>query len=340
MTESARLRVALVGLGPIGVEVGRALAARPGVTLLGGADPAPGKTGEDLGALLGGPPSGQLVLGHAGDLYARSQERRGRGDVVVLCTGSRMEQVASQVEQAIDAGMHVVSTCEELAFPHLRHARVAQRLDARARAKGVAVLGTGVNPGLVMDRLPLAIAGGCVRVDHIAVERVVDAARRRGPLRAKVGAGLTPDEFNAGVAARRLGHVGLGESAALVARGLRAPLDEVTEGIEPVIAAAETAGVPAGRVLGVRQWASARSGGREVVRLDLEMAVGTADPHDRIVVTGDPPLDVLVRGGFQGDRATVGAVVNALPYVIGGPAGLRTVISLPMFGVFPIRPEA
>jgi 4-hydroxy-tetrahydrodipicolinate reductase len=337
MTITGVVRAALVGLGPIGVEVGRALAVRPGVALLGAADPAPDRAGVDLGTVLFDKPSGQAIDAAAAALYARSQPNRHRADVAIVCTGSRLDKVAPQLEEAIDAGLHVVSTCEELAFPYLRHPRLAQRLDARARDKGVAILGTGVNPGLVMDRLALAVASACLRVDHLRVERVVDAAKRRGPLRAKVGAGLTLDEFREGVAAGRLGHVGLGESAALAMRGLRVPLDDVNETIEPVIAETETHGVPVGRVLGVSQSASATSQGREVVRLELRMFVGAPDPHDRIVVAGDPPLDTLVAGGFQGDRATIGAVVNAIPFVVSGKPGLKTVISLPLFSLFPVR---
>src|SRR5262249_57729165 len=120
------------------------------------------------------------------------------------------------VEEAIAAGFHVVSTCEELAYPELHHSKLARRIDALAKEKKVAVLGTGVNPGLVMDRLTLAVASACVRVDSVRVTRVVDAAKRRGPLRAKVGAGLTREEFDAGVASKKLGHVGLTESAAVI----------------------------------------------------------------------------------------------------------------------------
>ncbi len=337
MSLAGVVRVALVGLGPIGIEVGRAFAIRPGVVILGGADPAPTLAGRDLGELLVGSAGGQAIDPSAAALYARSQDNRHRADVAILCTGSRLERVAPQIEEAVDAGLHVISTCEELAFPYLRHARLAQKLDARARERNVVVLGTGVNPGLVMDRLALAVASACLSVEHIRVERVVDAAKRRGPLRAKVGAGLTVEEFRAGVEAGRLGHVGLGESAALVARGLRAPLDEVTETLDPVIAGTDTEGVPAGRVLGVQQSAVALSGGREVARLELRMFVGAPDPHDRITVAGDPPLDVTVAGGFQGDRATVGTVVNAVPFVVSAKPGLKTVISLPLFGVFPIR---
>jgi len=324
------VRVALVGLGPIGLEVGKALAARPGVSILGVADPQPSLQGRDVGELLRGGKSGHPLVASAAELYAASQGSRRKGDLAILCTGSRLDRVADQIEEAVDAGLHVLSTCEELAFPYLRHSRLTQRLDARARDKGVVILGTGVNPGLVMDRLVLAAASACVRIDAVRVTRVVDAARRRGSLRAKVGAGMTVDEFQAGVAARQLGHVGLGESAAMVARGLRLPIDEVPETIEPVLAAD-------GRVLGLHQTARVVSAGRQVDELDLTMAVDAPGPHDRIVIEGDPPIDLRVEGGFQGDRATVGTVVNAVPYVVSAQPGLKTVIQLPLFGIFPIR---
>src|SRR5207244_12988074 len=106
--------------------------------------------------------------------------------------------------------------------------------DEDARGAGVTFVATGVNPGFVMDRLPLQLAGAMVRVDGVRVERVVDAARRRGPLRAKVGEGLSVDEFRRGVAERRLGHVGLPASAALLARGLGTALARFEEAIDPV----------------------------------------------------------------------------------------------------------
>src|SRR4029079_1680374 len=132
--------------------------------ILGAADPAPDKAGKDLRALVpveggGGP---MPIAPSARELYAKSAGTRGRRDVVLLCTGSRLESVAPQIEEAVSAGLHVVSTCEELSFPDLRHAGLARSLDAKAKNHGVAVLGTGVNPGLVMDRLALAAAGACV----------------------------------------------------------------------------------------------------------------------------------------------------------------------------------
>ena len=329
--------MALVGLGPIGVEVGKALAGREGLTLLGAADPAPDKAGRPLSELLGGAFPGVAIRPSASALYRESAASRGRADVVLLCTGSRLHAVLPQIEEAIAAGFHIVSTCEELAYPELRHLPMARKIDALAKQHGVAVLGTGVNPGLVMDRLVLAVSSACVRVDSVRVTRVVDAAKRRGPLRAKVGAGMTTEEFAAGVAAKRLGHVGLSESAALIALGLGLPIDEISETIKPVIAEKETDGVAPGRVLGLHQVAFVQAGDEVKVTLDLTMAVGATAPADTIEIAGDPPVNLKVTGGFHGDRATVGTVVNAVPFVVSATPGLKTVVTLPLFGLQPLH---
>ena len=333
---TSRARVSLIGLGPIGIEVGKALAGREGIELAGAADPAPDKAGQPLASLLDGAFPGLAVMPTAAALYARTAASRSRADVAVLCTGSRLHAMLPQIEEAIEAGLRIVSTCEELAYPELRHGPMAARIDRRAKARGVAVLGTGVNPGLVMDRFVLAAAGACVRVDSVRVTRVVDAAKRRGPLRAKVGAGLSREEFVAGVASKKLGHVGLSESAAIIALGLGLPIDEISETIKPVIAERETDGIAPGRVLGLHQVALVQAGDEARVVLDLTMAVGAPDPSDRIDIEGDPPLHLTAAGGFHGDRSTIGTVVNAIPFIVAAPAGLHNVVTLPLFGLRPL----
>jgi 4-hydroxy-tetrahydrodipicolinate reductase len=305
------LRVALVGLGPIGLEVGRALRGRVDARLVAAGDVAPAVAGAPLSAQLPEAPGDVVVDAELGAALARGV------DAVALCTSSRLAAVVRDLETAIEGGAHVASTCEELAAPRVDPARWAE-LDARARARGVTVVGTGVNPGFVMDRLVLQLAGAAVRVDGVQVERVVDAAKRRGPLRRKVGEGLSETQFREGAAAGRIGHVGLGESAALIARGLGWRMDRYVEHIEPVVAVD-------GRCRGLRQEGRATVAGEEKIRLSLAMYVGAPDPHDHILLQGDPPLDVRIAGGVQGDRGTVGTMVNALMRLVRAPRGLVTV---------------
>jgi 4-hydroxy-tetrahydrodipicolinate reductase len=319
-TEGAVVHVALVGLGAIGQEVLKAVQARPGLRLSAVADPA--FVGRDAGEVAGVGACGVTVVATPAQAFTRDLE------VALVLTGSSVADVEPVIDVAAACGVDVISTCEDLAYADLATPELARRIDTRAREGGITVLGTGVNPGFVMDRLPLTLAAACVRVDHVHVTRIVDAAKRRAPLRAKVGAGLTVDEFVAGVAARRLGHRGFGESCALVGLGLGLPLDEVRTTIEPVVA--ERPGIPAGRVAGLRQSAIGLRGGREIVRLDLEMSIAAPDPRDAIVIQGDPPLDVIIRDGTHGDRGTVGTVLSAIPAVVVATPGLKTVLDLPL----------
>lgn len=320
-------RVILVGLGAIGREVLKALTAKSTVRVVGAVDPA--LIGQDAGAVAGLGPLGVPVVAELAAVAAR------KGDVAVALTASGTAEMLPLIEAAASRGVHVVSSCEDLAYAAHETPELAARIDALARAAGVVVLGTGVNPGFVMDRLPLALAGACVTVRKVWVERVVDAAKRRLPLRAKVGAGVTVEEFRAGVASRRFGHRGLPESCALVGVGLGLKLERIESTIEPVVAteAAPRAGIAVGRVAGLRQSAIGRIGGEEIVRLDLEMSVAAPQPHDRICIDGDPPLDVLVVDGTHGDRGTVGTTINAIPAVLTAAPGLRHVSELPLFGI-------
>ncbi len=326
MSGGVFVRVAIVGLGAIGREVLKAVQSKPGLALVAVADPA--LVGQDAGEVAGVGACGVKIVASAEEAFA------GEVDVALVLTASGVADLLPIVEAASLRGVDVISTCEDLAYADLATPELARKMDARARAGGITVLGTGINPGFVMDRLPLTLAAACVRVDSVRVERVVDAAKRRGPLRAKVGADLTVAEFEAGVAARRLGHRGLPESCALVGLGLGVSFDEVRNTIEPVVtsAAHPRVGIAPGRVAGLRQSAVGLKGGREIVRLDLEMSVAAPDPHDRVVIAGDPPLDVLVQGGTHGDRGTVGTTVSAIPAVVVASPGLKTVLDLPLLG--------
>ena len=172
------IRVLQVGLGPIGVGVLRQIVDRKGFELAGAVDIDPAKVGKDVGEVCGLESS--LGLAVQGDLAAAVTG--GGIDVAVLCTGSSLERVLPQFETVVAAGIPVVSTTEELAFPQNPAPELAARLDAAAKAGGVAVLGTGVNPGFAMDLLPLALTAPCERVDSVTVDRIQDASTPPHPL--------------------------------------------------------------------------------------------------------------------------------------------------------------
>lgn len=319
--------VVAYGLGPIGARLAARLLARPDLRLVGAVDIDPAKVGRPLQEVLGaGSPAHVTVTS---DLSRAVGD--GRGGVVVHATGSRLRQVAPQLEAIAAAGWDVVSTCEELVYPRVVDAALAERLDATARRYGVTMLGSGINPGFLLDSLVLLLTGACTRVDAVSVQRVVDTDQRRLPLQRKAGVGLSEAEFRRRAAVGEIGHVGLAQSAHLVGSRLGWAVTSYQEKIEPVIAERVTqtgvGAVAAGGVLGQRQTAVARVGDREVIRYVQLMAAGQPS-RDVIDIAGEPPVHQRIEPGVNGDVGTEAVVTNLVVPVVQARPGLLTMADL------------
>ncbi len=314
-------RVVLYGLGDIGLGTGRLVLERENLNLIGAVDIDENKAGRDLRELIG-------VEGEPGIIVRKTLDEviaeKGKPDVVLQTTGSYLKRIYPQLEQIVSAGINIISSAEELLYPHLRNPKLADELDALAKSKGVTVLGTGVNPGFVMDTLPLVLSGACQRIDRIEAERVVDVSTRRKALQRKVGAGLTVSEFEQKVAEGVFGHVGLLESLALVAVGLGWELDSIEETIEPVVAEKDMTnlGIKKGLVTGISQVGIGSKNGEELVKLYLQISAGAENPHDSVNIYGVPDLKVKISNGTAGGIATTAALVNTIPQVVNAQPGI------------------
>jgi 2,4-diaminopentanoate dehydrogenase len=325
-----KIRVLQYGVGPIGASIARLMRQKAALEIVGAIDKDPAKAGRDLGEVADATdaPWGVTVAADSARLLAKPV------DVVIHSTSSYLPSVMEQLLECLGAGCCVVSTCEELAYPYRKHPDLSAQLDAAAKEEGVALVGTGVNPGFVMDKLVLTLSSVSQRVEWAKAVRVVDASKRRLPLQKKIGAGMTPEEFRAQVSAGVIKHHGLPESIAMVADGLGFELDDISETIEPVIAEepvkTEFLEVAPGQVAGVHQIARGTDGGKEKIYMELKMFVGAKDPADSIELRGEPNLALTIPGGTHGDVATAAVVVNAIPSILAAQSGLRTARDLPL----------
>jgi 4-hydroxy-tetrahydrodipicolinate reductase len=322
---STRTPVAFVGLGPIGRSTLSYALFRQGLEVVAACDPSPELAGRPLASIVSGAPAAVRVAPTLDAFDALP-----KGTVAILCTQSHVPQVAATVERLVRARLPVVTSCEEMVLPRWRHPDWAERIDAPRASTARRLLGTGVNPARA--RPPASELSGRAARRRRACERVVDAATRRGPLQQKVGAGRTVAEFRAEVAAGRLGHIGLPESAALLCEALRFGRPEIRETIEPVVAAAaiETpfVRVAKGGVAGLDHRLVAKAPGG-TVEMTLQMYLGAPSTHDRLELAGEPPLVLEVEGGTPGDLATVAALLNAAPAMAALAPGLRSVLDAP-----------
>ncbi len=323
------IKVVQYGLGPIGLGIVEVLLARPWIQLVGAIDIDKNKVGKDVGQLLDNPKNtGVIVSDKVDDVLKKTSPQ-----TVTHATSSYMETVCPQIVKIIEHGASVVSTAEELTYPFVKYPELAKELDERARNRKIVVLGTGINPGFLLDTLAVALSGVCQKINSIRAERVVDASRRRLPLQKKIGAGLSPSEFEKKVAEGTIKHVGLPESVGLIALAMGWKVGEIQERITPVIAEKEVKSdfiqVPPGAVAGIRQVAKGILAGQELAVLDLRMYLEAQNPHDSVLIDGIPPVDMIIRGGVQGDRATPAIIVNSIPKIVGLEPGLRTMLDLP-----------
>ena len=195
-----------------------------------------------------------------------------------------------------------------------------------------------MNPGFVMDALPITLTGVCERVEAIHVDRIQDARIRRLPFQQKIGAGLTPEQFQRKVDDGSVRHVGLAESITMIAR--RARLDARSDhGRDP----AEDGGSDESRASSLR-WIRVclrpHSGRRRlsrrepVITLHMEAYLGAPESYDAVEITGSPALKMKIAGGVHGDIATTSIAVNSLPKILEVPPGLHTMRDMPIPSFF------
>ena len=329
-SHSGPIRVVHFGLGPIGAAVVRQVASRKGFRIVGAVDIDPAKAGRDIGDVAGVGRSLKVKV----SADARKVIRSGKPDVVVLCTTSSLKRTLPQIESILKLRVPIVSTTEELAYPVKANMRYARVIHAMAKKAKVAVLGTGVNPGFVMDALPIMLTGVCERVDAIRVNRIQDARIRRLPFQQKIGAGLTREQFLRKVDDGTVRHVGLTESVQMVADALGWKLDRITDEIEPKIAsetvASEFLAVDPGYVCGIVQDGIGYRDGRPVITLHLEAYLGAPESYDSVEIAGSPVINSKVAGGVHGDIATASIVVNSLPKILQVAPGLHTMRDMPL----------
>ena len=326
------IRVICYGLGPIGARTAKLVSQKDGMKIVGAIELV--NLGKDIGEVIG--LERKLGVKLTNDVDAVFSQG---GDIVIQATGSSLPRVKEQLMSIVKAGIDVVSTCEELSYSWDKQPEISAELDALAKKNNVTVLATGVNPGFCMDLFPIVMTGVCESVEKIRVARIQDARPRRLPFQKKIGAGCTLAEFEELKASGKLRHVGLEESAGMIAAAMGWKIDEYSETIDPIIAKQDVSSnyltVKAGQAAGVEQIAVAKMNGKEIIRMEFQAYLGAPESHDTVYITGTPDMEVTAKGGITGDIATASMVVNAIPRVINAPPGLLTMNDIP-----PVHPYA
>ena len=325
--------VVQVGLGPMGKIIAHLILKRANLSLKGVVDIDPILKGKDLGELLKDKKGTYIIIGS--DLKIIFS--KGKIDVTIIATSSSVEKIAPLITQAVESGSSVISICEELSYPFQYYPKLSKDLNALAKSNNVTIVGTGINPGYLMDLLPIIITAPCQSVESIKVRRIMNSAKRRVPFQRKIGTGLNPNEFRQKIDNKEItGHVGLAQSIQMICDALGFSYDELKEFPPKEIIAEKgfttTYGetVPKGYVCGLHSKAVAIKDDKELILLDFVAYAGEHEEYDSIEIEGTPNIHQKIIGGVHGDLGTSAMVVNLIPIVTRARSGLLTMKDLPV----------
>ena len=322
-----------VGLGPMGKIITKLLLQRKNISLRGVIDINPQLVGKQLSELFNIEKELDLTIKSDLDSFLSM----GKVDVVIIATSSSLEKIAPTIESAVKSGSNVISICEELSFPSQYNIELTKKLDMLAKSNKATIVGTGINPGYLMDLLPIVLTAPCQSVNSIKVTRMMNSAKRRVPFQKKIGTGLSVDEFHKKISNKEItGHVGLTQSIQMVVSALGIEYDEIIE-LPPkeIITKKELTTsygeiVPEGYVCGLQSKAYAKKQGKEIILLDFVAYAGDHDEYDSVLIEGVPSIHQRITGGVHGDLGTSAMVANLIPKVVQARAGLLTMKDIPV----------
>ena len=333
------IRVALWGFGAMGSGIGKMIASKEGLVISGVCDRWDKLIGQEVYSYLGIERGDRPPVIITGDIT--EVVRKDLCDIVILATDSFVEAQYDKLIFCLEQGVHIISTAEEMAWPWAQNKEMSDKIDALARQRRVTVLGTGINPGFVLDYLILAVSGTCEHVESIDAARINDLAPFGKAVMEEQGVGISVEEFDRRIAEDSLaGHVGFPESMEMIAAGMGVELTSIEQTREPIITNVDRKSAygeaKKGHLAGIRQQSYGRTAdGKVFIHLDHPQQIC---PEDEGVNTGDYvtihadgyDMNLSIVPETPGGIGTIAMVVNMIPQVLSAKPGLRSMLDLPV----------
>ncbi len=328
-----QIRVLQWGLGAMGSGMAKLALKKSGLKIVAAVDGYEGYNGKDLGEVIGVENTGVIVTNKPETVLDKEKV-----DVVVIATTSWTGKQMPDLRKILKAGINCISIAEEMSTPEAQNPELAKELDELAKANGVSILGTGVNPGYVLDLMVVMLTGGCHEVERIEASRVNDLSPYGPTVMETQGVGTSPEAFRAGVEAGTIvGHVGFPESIRMISDAVGLGVDRIEEIREPIVSSVrrETPHVviEPGMVAGCAHIGIGYRGDKEVIRLihpqQVHPQLEGQDTGDYINIYGTPEVHMAITPEYAGGIATQGIAVNMIPHVFAATPGLKRMIDMP-----------
>lgn len=331
------VKVAIWGFGAMGSGIAKVLLRKKGVDIVGVCDIHPERVNRSIYDILGVEKNGRPDVVVCSEIEKVVHDAN--CDICVLATDSFTRKAFDKIKYVVGQKVNVISTAEEMSYPKAQEPELAAEIDRLTKANGVSVLGTGINPGLMMDLLAICLTGCMTDVESVTCRRVNSLSPFGPAVMEEQGVGLTVDAFNKGVADGTLaGHVGFAESVGMIAEALGWKVDKFEQQMKPIVTSVDRKSpygfAAAGDVAGVNMTGQGYVDGE--VKIDMihpqqiEPEMEGTHTGDYIVLKGTPEVNMAINPEVDGGIGTIAMVVNMIPHVINARPGLKTMLDLPV----------
>jgi len=332
------IRVIQWATGKLGTSILRESLLRPEFEVVGCFVYTDEKAGRDVGELAGLPPVGVKAT------MDRDQISALDADVVFHCPQLQptMDEHDRDVAALLESGKNVISIAG-YAYPPGEGRDRAARLQKACEDGDATLMGTGINPGFVCERLATTLTGLCTDIKHVHVIEAYDCSCAPPMMAGVMGFGQTPEVYEM-IASQPIWdamYIGILHDA--VDR-LGGRVDRIEKQRECFLSPADQHdGVPVpvnqGTVAGIRRRWSAWMDGDAFYTLELHWYVGAPVPelHGEsgwtVTIDGTPSVQAGVRTAATladlrdhapaayDDKLMAALVINAAPEVVARPAG-------------------
>ena len=330
------IRAAIWGFGAMGSGIAGALIKKRGVEIVGVCDIHPLRVGRSIYEVLG------VSRGTHTDVFVEADIEAvlaKKPDICVLATDSFTKKAFPKIKLVLEHGVNVVSTAEEMSYPKANEPELAKEMDRIAKAHGATVLGTGINPGLMMDLLAICLSGCMTDVERVECRRVNSLSPFGPAVMEEQGIGITTEAFDEGVKSGTLaGHVGFRESVGMISDALGLGVEEFEQQMLPIVTTIDRKSpygfAAKGCVAGVNMTGQGKRDGRTVVDMihpqQIEPESEGVETGDYITLVGNPPVHMAIKPEVNGGTGTIAMIVNMIPHVINARPGLKSMIDLPV----------
>ncbi len=324
------MNLVLIGIGEIAKKILEGAKYKKNLKIKGAVDIDENKKGKTVSEVTGIKGYEDIVIESDIEKVIKDKENY----IIIHLTKSHIPEIKEDILKLIEYGFPIITTSEEMIDPYLKYPKVAEEIDKKCKEKGIVLLPTGINPGFLMDFMPLFFSSVFRKIEKIDVVRINNAKERRYPLQKKIGSGLSKEEFYEKWKKGEIGHVGLAESGSILAKTLGLKIKELKETCDPKIARknikTEFFNVKKGECCGILHKVNIKTEENIEINLFLEMSLDAENTRDEVIIKGEPSLNIKIEGGTPGDEATANVVLNWVNKIKKLEPGLITLDKLPL----------